>query len=227
MAIFVSTKQNIMRLLLFILIVVVLVNSNSSCNSSGPKAFCDTVCISDTIKFKGNHVLQPYVYVTAKNCKADTIVWSYSGYGTNRKMGIADIFGAQVNINKNFIGCFIKDTSYTWILFNDCATGRGYQVKLPFNKTAKIERKSSGINRFDPKFFVEENLIVNTDKGNVFVEDQETGKKAMMTFGQKLEIDFDAIHQLIDSVNITSTRIWVKVKKNNEWIELEKKISLE
>lgn len=227
LVIFVSTKQNHMRFLLFILLVVVVANSNSSCKSSGAKTFCDTVCIKDTMKYKGTHELEPYVYITANNCKADSIVWSYKGFGTNRKMGISDLLKSEVSINKDFFSCYIKDTSYTWILLNDCLTGRGYQIKLPFNKAAKIGLKNSGINRFDPKFSIVENLIVNTDKGNIFVEDRESGKKAMMTFGKKLEIDFDAIHQLVDSVNITNDRIWVKVKIDNEWKELEKKISLE
>ena len=38
--------------------------------------------------------------------------------------------------------------------------------------------------------------------------------------------DHDAIHESIDSVNITPTRIWVKVKIDNEWKEMEKNIIL-
>ena len=215
-----------MRFLLFILIVATLANTNSSCKSSTEKTFCDTVCIKDTIKFSANHPLKPYFYVTANNCKADSFVWSYSGFGSNRKMGIADLLGTTVNINKDFLTVFVKDTSYSWVIFNDCVTGRGYQVKLPFNKTAKIERKSSGINRFDPKFFVEDNLVVNSDKGNVFVEDMATGKRATVTFGKALDIDWDMVHDVIDSVNITSSRAWIKVKIDNEWREIDKKIEL-
>jgi len=63
-----------------------------------------------------------------------------------------------------------------------------------------------------PSVSVAENLVANTDRGNIYIEDMATGKKAMMTFGEKLEIDYDDIHQHIDSVNITDTRIWVKVK---------------
>jgi hypothetical protein len=53
-----------------------------------------------------------------------------------------------------------------------------------------------------------------------------TGKIAQMTFGKALDIDYDAIHEFIDSVNVTSERIWVKVKIDNDWKELEKKIVL-
>ena len=35
------------------------------------------------------------------------------------------------------------------------------------------------------------------------------------------------IHDHIDSVNITDTRIWVKIKIGENWKELEKKITLE
>ena len=48
-----------------------------------------------------------------------------------------------------------------------------------------------------------------------------------MTFGEKLEIDYDDIHQHIDSVNVTNTRVWVKVKAAEGWKEIEKKIVLE
>ena len=48
-----------------------------------------------------------------------------------------------------------------------------------------------------------------------------------MTFGEDIGPDYNAIHQSIDSVNITPARIWVKVKVQNEWKELEKKITLQ
>jgi hypothetical protein len=100
-------------------------------------------------------------------------------------------------------------------------------LRLPFNKTADIGRISSGINNIDKKFSISDNLVVNTDRGNIYVEDMLTGKKAMMTFGQKLDIDYDAIHEYIDSVNITNSRIWVKVLIDKKWKDLEKNITLE
>ena len=53
-----------------------------------------------------------------------------------------------------------------------------------------------------------------------------TGKTAMMTFGAKLDIDYDAIHETIDSVNVTPTHLWAKVKLGNEWKTFEKDITL-
>jgi len=59
------------------------------------------------------------------------------------------------------------------------------------------------------------------------VEDITSEKQASMTFGKELDFDFDAIHETLDSVNITRDRIWAKVKIDGEWKELEKNISLQ
>jgi hypothetical protein len=174
----------------------------------------------------GKHELKPYVFISASDCIADTLTWSYKGMAVYRKMGLADLLNNSVHITRGYIKCVFNDTAYAWLMFNDCATGRGYQLKLPFNKTTNIGRKSSGINNIDPKFSIADNLIAYTDRGNIFVEEMATGKTAQMTFGKALDIDYDAIHEFIDSVNVTAERIWVKVKIDNEWKELEKKISL-
>lgn len=217
-----------MKILIVPAIAVLFAWSFSSCSSSsGPATFCDTVCLKDSIKFiKKDHPLQPYVYISANNCLADTLTWSYDGMGANRKLGIEDLFGAAVRLNKNAINCYIKDTSYAWLAFNDCSNERGYLLKIPFNKRDKMERKSSGINSFDPKFSVADGLIAYTDKGNIFIEDIDNGKSATMTFGQPVDIDYDNIHQTIDSVNITRTHAWVKINIDNEWKEIEKNIEL-
>lgn len=145
----------------------------------------------------------------------------------DRKTGFTYLIGATVNVNKDYIKCYFKDNEYVWVLFNDCVTGRGFQIKLPYDKSANFGLKSSGINGLDPKFSVADNLIVNTDRGNIYVEEVSTGKKAMMTFGEKLDIDYDYIHDHIDSVNVTNNRIWVKILINKQWVEKEKNIVLE
>jgi len=218
-----------MKLLLAPALLVVLIVSLGACksSSSSPATFCDTACLGDTIKFSGDHKLRPYVYVTAGDCHADTILWSYNGMGVNRKVGLSDFLNTKVYINKDYIRCFFQDTAYAWLLFNDCSNGRGYSLKLPFNKKNDIGRKSSNINNLDRKFSIADNMVAYTDRGNIFVEDMATGKKAMMTFGQNLDIDYDAIHDYIDSVNVTNSRIWVRVMVNKQWKELEKNITLE
>ena len=219
-----------MRNLIIPAIAVFALTAFASCKSSsgkGEKPFCDTACIRDTMKFTGEFPLKPYVYITPKNCGPDSIIWSYKGLGNNRKMGFTSLLRNPVSVNPKFIRCFFRDTAVVFIMLNDCITGRGYQVRLPFDKKKNIEPKSSGINNFDPKFSVSDNLLVNTDRGNIYVEDMITGKKAMMTFGKALDIDYDAIHDHIDSVNVTADRIWVKIKVDEKWVEKEKKITLE
>lgn len=209
---------------------ILLLAATVSCNNKtapAPKLFCDTVCLKDTIKFTGTHEKQPTVFITAKDCQADSIIWSYKGLGADRKTGFTYLLGASVNINKDYIRTFFRNSDVAYVLFNDCQTGRGFQIKLPYDKSQSFSLKSSGINSFDRKFSIAENLLVNTDRGNIYVEDMNTGKTAMMTFGEKLDIDYDAIHEYIDSVNVTNDRIWVKILSNKEWITKEKKIVFE
>lgn len=196
----------------------------TSSSSKGPKTFCDTVCFRDTQKFTGPGEFQPYISISARNCRPDKIIRGYKGLGASLTIDFP--FG-EVRVNKDYIRCLFSDTSSAYILFNDCLTGRGYQVKLPFNKTGTISKRASGINSIDPKFSVAADMIAYTDRGNIYVEQAGTGKKAMMTFGKMLDIDYDAVHEFIDSVQVTSDRIWVKVKVDDKWTELEKKITLE
>ena len=87
--------------------------------------------------------------------------------------------------------------------------------------------KSSGINNTDHRFSIADNIVAHTDRGNIFIQDMNTGKTAMMTFGKEIELDYDNIHNYIDSVNITNERIWVKVKIDGEWAVKEKKFTWE
>lgn len=218
-----------MRKLLLLLYTIPASLLFFSCNggAEGPATFCDTTCFSDTIQFRGTHETNPSVSISMKNCLPDTIIWSHEGLDTKRKTGFTYLIGTTVKVNKDFVKVKFKDNEYAWVLFNDCYTGRGFQIKLPYDKSANFSLKSSGINELDPKFSIAENLIVNTDRGNIFVEDLFTGKKAMMTFGQKLDIDYDALHEYIDSVNVSNDRIWVRIKVDNAWVDKEKKIVLE
>ena len=202
-----------------------------ACNnkpSQSAKTFCDTACQKDTIKFINDiHKLKPYIYISASNCLPDSVIWSYTGMELNRKLSFTDLAGARFPISKTSASCYFKDTSFAWLLFNDCSSGRGYFVKIPFDKKKSISRKGSAINHFDSKFAVAEGLVAYTDKGNIFVEEMATGKKDMMTFGKITDMDYDAMHKVLDSVNITTSRIWAKVKIDKEWKTMEKNITLE
>ena len=218
-----------MRLLFIPLATIILLTlATGACkSSSGPATFCDTSCLKDSIKFiKEEHPYQPYVYISADNCVADTVTWSYIDMGINRKLGLTDLVGTPVTLDKNKVGCFIKDTAYAWLYFNDCNTGRGSQLKIPFNKKENIGRKSSGLNAFDPKFSVADGLLAYSDRGNLFVEDMATGKTAMMTFGAKVDIDYSKVHETVDSIHVTPTHVWAKVLLGSEWKTLEKNIEL-
>ncbi len=200
----------------------------TSCGSSksddGPKPLCDTTaCLKDTLKFTGTTPQKPYLWIVANGCKPGKVIRSYTGMGAE----LTTDFGFDiVKVNKDYLRCLFKGNDYVWVIFNDCVTGRGYQMKLPFSKTGTISKRQNGLNNLDPKFSVADNMIAYTDRGNIFVEDVSTGKTAMMTFGKSIEIDYYAIHESIDSVNITGQRIWAKIKRGENWEVVEQAITL-
>lgn len=217
-----------MRLIIFLLAFSLLMGSFSftSCKSS-PKSFCDTVCISDTIRFTASHPASPFVSIGMKSCMPDTITWSHDWLPAKRKLVFSDLTGKDVRINKDFMRFYVHDTSYVWLTFNDCNTAQGFMVKLPFNKTSNIQRKNSALNAIDPRFAVAEGLVAYTDKGNIFIEDMATGQQATFTFGRKIEnMDYTNIHATIDSLNITREKAWARINIDNDWTVVEKSITL-
>jgi hypothetical protein len=219
-------KPKVMRNIFLLIISAVLFSCGNK--TDGPKPFCVAPCQQDTIKFKNEaHALQPYLYISASNCEPDSVIWSYKGLGTNRKLSFSDFGGHKFKLNTSYMSCVLNDTSFAWLLFNDCSNGRGYFAKIPFNKKLSITRKGSAFNKFDPKYAVADGMVAYTDKGNIFVEEMATGKQAMMTFGNSIsELDYDAMHEYIDSVNITPTRIWAKIRVGKDWKQIEKNITL-
>lgn len=217
-----------MRIVLIPIAALFFLHSLTACNSAAPPAtFCDTACLKDTIKFaEPGHPLQPYVYISPNDCGPGQVILSHGAMDMNRKISFSDIAGSGVHLNKSSVSCFIKDTTYAWLTFNDCLTGRGYIIRIPFNKTDKIRRKGTAFTAFDPKYSIAPGLVAYTDKGNIFVEDMATGKTAMMTFGKELDIDFDALHETIDSVNVTPTHVYAKVKIGDNWKELQQNVEL-
>ena len=90
-------------LIVFLAAMTMMTWTFTSCkSSSGPATFCDTSCLKDSIKFvKEDHPYKPYVYISASNCDADTLTWSYIDMGVNRKIEIPDLVGAPVKLNKD------------------------------------------------------------------------------------------------------------------------------
>jgi hypothetical protein len=217
-----------MKILFIVIITVSFGLVFASCKSSSkPPSFCDTACITDTITYRHEHPLEPFVQVSMKNCEPDTIIWSHSWLPTKRKMGFVDLVGKNVRLNKNYISCYFKDTSYAWLKFNDCNTGRGFLVKLPYAKNDKWSIYTSALNNFDPKYKVEEGLIVYYSDTFIYVQDVATGKIEEMVLNNKpLEKpDYDKPHEIFDSINVSRSRIWINISIDGEKKAKEKKIS--
>jgi len=215
-----------MRITLFLAALVSLATSCSNNSAETAQLFCDTACNSDTFTFNGDHKLKPFVTLSQKNCLADTLTWSHSQLETNRQMQIPSILGNPVRVNKNALSVYIKDTSFAVVTFNDCVTGRGYMLKLPFNKKENISKRSSALNSFDKKFVLPDDLRAYADYSTIYVMDVTTGKEERMTFKEEYDINFNDVHKTIDSINISRNRIFVLLKKNGQDVPLEKQINL-
>jgi len=210
------------------LYVTILSLSFIACKGPAEKKnLCADPCLKDTLKYMGDHAGKPYVYISARGCTPDTILWSHANMVSNRKMGLSELLGQPVSINKQFVRCDFYDTSYAWVQLNDCSTFRGYFLKLPFDKKKSISKYSSGLTNFDPKYSVEDGLICYADYSFLYVEDKATGKieKALLS-DKQLDIDFNNVHATFDSVNITRKRIFVTMKAGNEPKTIEKGINL-
>jgi hypothetical protein len=203
--------------LCFVFIFSVLVACKFSNNGEGRPAFCDTACLKDSIKFiKELSKFQPFAIITANSCSSDSLKWGRIGYRRSIEMN-------KLKLNKDFVKVFYNDTAYVWVMFNSCETGQGFLYKLPFRSDATMLISKRAINNLDKKFAVADGIAAYTDRGNIFLEDMATQKKAMMTFGKAImEMDFEAIHETLDSVNITPTHGWARVKIDNKWQDVEK-----
>lgn len=216
-----------MKILLLLLpFAIVMISCNNAGDKSVAKTFCDTACNSDTFLFTGNHKLDPSVSISVENCTADTITWNHGAMPSALQMHMGTLLDNLVRLNKSAISCYIKDTSYAWVTFNDCITGRGYLIYLPYNKRESVRKMSSAINSFDKKFVVPDDLRAYSDYSTIYVEDINTGKTERMTYKEEFKIDFNNIHEVIDSVNISRNRIFVQLIKNGQKLPLEKTISL-
>jgi hypothetical protein len=213
---------------LFSIITVSVLFASCSGNKQGASAqlLCDTTCNTDSFKFAGDHKLKPFVTISVNNCIADTLTFSHNAMPSSRQIHMGTYLGHLVRLNKSAISAYFKDTSYVWLTFNDCATGRGYLLQLPFNKKESIRKMSSAINSFDKKFVVPDDLRAYADYSTLYVEDIATGKTEKITFKEEYKIDWDNIHETIDSVNISHNRIFVQLKKGGQNVPLEKNISL-
>jgi hypothetical protein len=211
----------------FFFFLVIVAAFSTSCSNSGNSArsFCDTVCKKDSLHFRANDQFNSVLSIGLKNCVADTILWSHDRMDFDKRMSMKDLANQDVRVNEKAMSCVFQDTVQAWLTFNDCITGRGFLFKLPFGK-AGISQITGALNSFDSKFFVEPDLRTYTDRGSIFVINIKSGEQAMMTFKEQYDIDFDKIHETVDSINVTSKRIYVELLKNGQKVPLEKSIKL-
>jgi hypothetical protein len=166
------------------------------------------------------------VSISIKDCAPDSVSWTHGQMAIKRQVPMNDLVNQDIRINRSAISCVIKDTTHAWLTFNDCITGRGFLFKLPFNKMVNISKKLGALTSFDPKFSVEEDLRAYTDRGSIFVMNINTDKEAVMSFKETYDIDFNKIHDHVDSIHVTKKRIWVRLKKDGKDVDLQKAIDL-
>ncbi len=210
--------------------LLLLLSVYTSCSSNNKEEkvadFCTTGCNTDTLKAAADDKAKSFIRINLNNCEADSITWGNQLMDAYRQLPFPELVGKYVSLSESYVQTKFVDGKYAWLIFNECKLGQGYIVKLPFNKTDNIFRKNSAFNAIDPKYKVDESLVAYTDRGNIFVEEITTGKTASMTFGVQTEMEYNAMHETVDSVHITPSRIWAKVKIGKEWKELEKDIIL-
>lgn len=214
-----------MRFLLILSTAIVLFSSCSN-SSSTAKTFCDTACQSDSLIFVGESDLKPTVAVSFKNCEPDSLTWHHYLMDFSKNVDLRSFLGQSIRMNPAMVNCYIQDTSYAWLTFNDCITGRGYTLKLPFAENGTIGKYTGALNDFDPKYSVDPDLRAYTDRGTIFVENIKTGKQAAMSFKEAYDIDFNKLHEVVDSVNVTKNRIYVKLLKEGKEVPIEKQVEL-
>ena len=212
-----------MKLLLAIIVLSIGMIGCSD-KEAAPAKLCTDPCLKDSLKFRGDHDLQPYVYVLPANCAADTIVWSHKLVPRNKKIVVSEYTDRDVMVSPNLVQAYFTDTSHVWLLFNDCNTSRGFAIQLPYDTTRSIKSYKSALNRIDPKYNVAEGLVAYADYTFVYVQDMNTGKTEQLKLSDtELTIDFNQIHNTFDSIFVTRNRIYVKMKGEDA---KEKAISL-
>lgn len=217
-----------MRNFLLIAIIAFSVTSCSNNSSSTVKTYCDTTCLNDTLKFNGGHPKwKQWLNISMKNCNPDSMKWTYEGAHSLRTAAFSDYGVPNIRINKSNINVAFQDTAAIWVSFNDCATGRGYLFELPYRSGKNTVKTSAALNSIDKKFSIDPDLRAYTDRGNIFVVNVTNGMTAQMTFKENYaDMDFNDIHKTIDTINVTKSRIYVKLLKENKEVPLEKNVSL-
>ncbi len=187
--------------------------------------FCkDTSCMTEPIKVVSDAPGKPFVNVTFKDCKIDSIHSDKSGKGLSSKIVFAEFIPNDIKPSKEAFQIDIIGSRHAWMRFNDCATGRGYAIKLAFDETGKTQKLTTAINNFDPKYKVADSLVAYYDNTFIYIQDMHTDKVAqqLLTDVGVRNHDVNQPHSLIDSVNITKERIYAKILFEGKTIEHDK-----
>lgn len=216
-----------MRIFIRTFVAILTASSLIACGGSEEKAstpvsFCkDTACVTEPIEVKGPGAGNPMVRITFNDCKIDTIHWEKGGMGVIKDMVFNEFITNDVRPTKEAFNCTIIGSKYAWIKFNDCTTGRGFLLRLPFDKDGTTSKYTSAINNFDPAFKVADGLVAFYDNTFIYVEDMETGlvAKQLLTDTGVRDIDFNDVHSLIETVDITKEKIYAKLKVDGKTIE--------
>jgi hypothetical protein len=203
--------------------IAVICFASCSNNSAGTKTFCDTTCVKDSIAISGAAGSGQDLSIKINNCKPDTVSWSNKN--VTRRIAFNEYINKDVRMNPNYVKAAFQD-SCVWLSFNDCITGRGYMIRLPYSGDEPIDKMTAALNSFDKKFTIDDDLRAYTDGGNIYVVNVKTGQKAEMTFKEAYKMDYDNIHTVLDSINVSKSRIYVKLLKEGQEVPLEKNISL-
>lgn len=208
----------------FLLIILAAISfSSCSNNSATTNTFCDTTCVKDSIALNGDAGSGQDLNIRINNCKPDTISWSNKN--VTRRIAFNEYIDKDVRMNPSYVKAAFQD-SCVWLTFNDCFTGRGFMLRLPYSKTDPIDKMTAALNSFDKKFSLDDDMRAYTDGGNIYVVNVKTGNKAEMTFKEAYTMDYNDIHTVLDSINVTKSRIYVKLLKEGKEVPLEKNISL-
>ncbi len=210
-------KNKNMKLLsiTFVIAILVFISCTNQSKEATAVPFCsDTTCITEPILVKSDASGKPFIKISFKDCGIDSVHWEKGGMGSIKDIIFSEFIEKPVRPVQQFLTTEIIDGKYAWVKFNDCTTGRGYVLKLSFDKEGATSKFTSAINNFDPKFKVEEGLVAYYDNTFIYVEDQKTGQiaKQLLTDTGVTDINYDDVHSLIDSVNITKTNIYAKLK---------------
>lgn len=200
--------------IIFSFFLIAFIGCKEGSKQASSQPFCtDTSCITEPMRFESKAPGNPFVKISFKNCDIDSIHWEKGGMGNIKDIVFSEFIDKPVKVSKPFISCDITDAKLAYLKFNDCATGRGYLLKLPFDKDVPTSKFTSAINNFDPKFKIENGLVAYYDNTFIYVEDMASGQiaKQLLTDTGVTDIDWDNIHALIDSVNITKGNIYAKL----------------